>query len=39
MLKRVFLALDKNCALNYRLKLFKKRRDNRIEEHVIIALL
>ena len=38
-IKRVFQAFDKNCALNYRLKIFKKRRENRIEEHVIIALL
>ena len=38
-LRRVFLAFDKNCALNYRLKLFEKRRDARIQEHVIISLL
>lgn len=39
MLRRVFRALDKNCAQNYRLSLFNKRRSSRMQEQVIIALL
>jgi len=39
LMRRVFLVLDHNNALNYRLKLIVNKRSARLQELVIISLL
>ena len=37
--RRVFQALDKQCALSFRLKIFRTKKDDKQKEQVIVSLL
>ena len=39
MKKRVFTAIDKQCALSFRLKVFSTKKEDKVKEQVIVALL